>query len=72
MTAEPAWVRIQRKTFSRWCNNFLSQRQMGIENLDKDLADGFALHNLLEILSNESIVPKPKKNKHKITKSRKY
>uniref|UniRef100_A0A6B2KX48 Calponin-homology (CH) domain-containing protein n=1 Tax=Arcella intermedia TaxID=1963864 RepID=A0A6B2KX48_9EUKA len=58
--SEPAWVRIQRKTFTRWCNNYLGQRQLGIENLDKDLSDGIALFNLLEILSGEAITPKPK------------
>jgi hypothetical protein len=34
---------------------------MGIENLEEDLANGVALHNLLEILANENITPPPKK-----------
>jgi len=62
MAAEPAWVRVQRKTFTRWCNNFLIQRNIAMENLEKDIADGIALHSLLEILSGERIDPQPRKN----------
>jgi len=68
---EAAWVRIQRKTFTRWCNNFLQQRNTitPIESLETDLADGLRLHALLEILSNEEIQPKPnQKAKMKLQK----
>jgi hypothetical protein len=59
--AEPAWVRVQRKTFTRWCNNYLLQRNIALDSLEKDIADGVALHSLLEILSGETINPQPKK-----------
>ena len=42
---------------------------MKIENLRTDLSDGFLLHQLLEILSTETILPKPRVNaKMKIQK----
>jgi len=55
---EPAWVRIQKKTFTRWCNNYLKQRDIEIKELQTDLQDGVALHTLLEILGNEEVLPK--------------
>jgi len=67
--AEAAWIRVQRKTFSRWCNNFIVARNLAINELEKDLADGVILHNLLECLSNEKILPPPnKKAKLKLQK----
>jgi retron-type reverse transcriptase len=71
--AEPAWVRVQRKTFTRWCNNYLIQRNIALDSLEKDIADGVALHSLLEILSGETINPQPKKTSEtKITESREH
>jgi filamin len=65
----PAWVRIQKKTFTRWCNNYLTQRSLGINDLQTDLQDGVLLHNLLEILGNEDVLPKAnKKAKLKLQK----
>jgi filamin len=69
MGEEPAWVRIQKKTFTRWCNNYLTQRSLGINDLQADLQDGVLLHNLLEILGNEDVLPKAnKKAKLKLQK----
>jgi filamin len=69
MGDEPAWVRIQKKTFTRWCNNYLTQRSLGINDLQTDLQDGVLLHNLLEILGNEEVLPKAnKKAKLKLQK----
>jgi hypothetical protein len=66
---QPAWVRIQKKTFTRWCNNYLTQRSLGINDLQVDLQDGVLLHNLLEILGNEEVLPKAnKKAKLKLQK----
>lgn len=59
--SDPNWIRIQRKTFTRWCNTFLVNRNLAIANLETDLSDGVALHNLLEILSGEKLNPKPSK-----------
>eukprot|EP01126_Amoeba_proteus_P013660 TRINITY_DN1585_c0_g1_i4.p1 TRINITY_DN1585_c0_g1~~TRINITY_DN1585_c0_g1_i4.p1 ORF type:complete len:1109 (-),score=323.00 TRINITY_DN1585_c0_g1_i4:135-3389(-) len=65
---EPAWIRIQRKTFSRWVNQYISKREMEVKNLDTDLADGVILHALLEELGQTQIVPAPKPATIKIKK----
>lgn len=51
----PAWVNVQKKTFTRWANNFLKERQLKINEMGTDLADGILLINLLEILSQKPI-----------------
>jgi len=66
--AEATWIRIQRKTFTRWCNTYLLCRNLGIANLETDLADGVVLHNLLEILTAKDIKPKATKQKMKVQK----
>uniref|UniRef100_A0A6B2KXF2 Calponin-homology (CH) domain-containing protein n=1 Tax=Arcella intermedia TaxID=1963864 RepID=A0A6B2KXF2_9EUKA len=38
------------------------QRNIVLETLEKDVADGVALHGLLEVLANETIHPPPRKN----------
>jgi len=66
---EAAWIRIQRKTFSRWMNNFLLERSISVNILEQDIQDGVVLHNLLECLSQEKIMPQPnKKAKLKLQK----
>jgi len=61
--------RVQAKTFTRWCNTFLLERDLKIEVLEKELSDGVNLFNLLEILSGETIKPKVnKKAKMKLQK----
>lgn len=59
MAEEPVrdrtWVDVQKKTFTRWCNNFLSERLMKLADLETDLSDGIKLINLLEILSGKSL-----------------
>ena len=56
---EEGWVRVQKKTFTRWCNSYLRRRKNGpggegilVEDLYADLEDGFRLNNLLQIISN--------------------
>jgi filamin len=49
------WVDIQKRTFTRWANNFLLERMMKIEDLTSDLSDGLLLINLLEVISSKSI-----------------
>lgn len=57
------------QTFTRWCNNYLTQRSLAINDLQVDLSDGTLLHNLLEILGNEEVLPKTnKKAKLKLQK----
>jgi filamin len=65
MAQEP-WVRIQVKTFTRWCNSYLTHRKLEIVDLAKDLADGYLLHNLLECLGAEKILPMSKPTTMKI------
>jgi filamin len=57
------WIDIQKRTFTRWANNFLLERMMKIEDLGKDLSDGLLLVNLLEIISSKSIPNYNKKPK---------
>eukprot|EP01087_Luapelamoeba_hula_P020678 TRINITY_DN70_c0_g1_i3.p2 TRINITY_DN70_c0_g1~~TRINITY_DN70_c0_g1_i3.p2 ORF type:complete len:763 (-),score=144.58 TRINITY_DN70_c0_g1_i3:64-2307(-) len=49
------WVDVQKKTFTRWCNQFLAERRLKIENLDSDLKTGTDLCALLEIISSKSL-----------------
>jgi len=50
-----SWITVQKKTFTRWSNNFLKDRKMYIENLETDLSTGLLLINLLEIISAKEI-----------------
>jgi len=49
------WVDIQKRTFTRWANNFLSERMMKINDLQADLSDGLLLINLLEVISDKKL-----------------
>eukprot|EP00010_Vexillifera_abyssalis_P008583 CAMPEP_0201543964 /NCGR_PEP_ID=MMETSP0173_2-20130828/240_1 /ASSEMBLY_ACC=CAM_ASM_000268 /TAXON_ID=218659 /ORGANISM="Vexillifera sp., Strain DIVA3 564/2" /LENGTH=875 /DNA_ID=CAMNT_0047951895 /DNA_START=37 /DNA_END=2664 /DNA_ORIENTATION=- len=50
-----SWVRVQKKTFTRWMNSHLSDRMLKVEDLQNDLQDGILLANLLEIISDKNI-----------------
>nr|WAW84873.1 filamin-like 3 [Halisarca dujardinii] len=52
--AEADWKRIQKKTFTRWCNEHLKQCGMIIDDLGVDLGDGLKLISLLKVLSRNS------------------
>jgi len=56
------WVRVQKKTFTRWCNTYLLERRIKIEDLSADLGDGKALINLLEQISSKTVAPVYNKN----------
>jgi len=56
------WVRVQKKTFTRWCNTYLLERRMKVEDLSADLADGKALITLLETISSKTVAPVYNKN----------
>jgi len=43
------------KAYIAWCNTFLQQRNMRVEDLTRDLADGVLLVNLLEISYDTSL-----------------
>jgi len=51
------WVKIQRKTFTRWVNGHVMTRSkdLVIEELEPGLRTGVVLHNLLEIISGEKL-----------------
>ena len=49
------WVSTQEKTFLRWCNYYLSQRDLKLDSLHAGLSDGHLLNNLLEILSGKRL-----------------
>jgi hypothetical protein len=49
------WIRVQKKTFTRWANNHLKTRGMEIADLCEDVRSGVLLLNLLEIIGGESI-----------------
>jgi len=51
------WVRVQKKTFTRWCNTYLVEKMMKVEDLSADLADGLKLLALLEQISGLEVSP---------------
>jgi len=56
------WVRVQKKTFTRWCNTYLLERRLKVEDLSADLADGKCLISLLEQISSKTVAPTYNKN----------
>eukprot|EP00013_Stygamoeba_regulata_P004058 CAMPEP_0177640878 /NCGR_PEP_ID=MMETSP0447-20121125/6776_1 /TAXON_ID=0 /ORGANISM="Stygamoeba regulata, Strain BSH-02190019" /LENGTH=546 /DNA_ID=CAMNT_0019142975 /DNA_START=46 /DNA_END=1686 /DNA_ORIENTATION=- len=57
-----SWVDIQQNTFTRWCNQYLKERGMHIDDLQKDFKDGRLLCNLLEIITAGKSVGKYNRN----------
>jgi len=51
----PPWGKIQKRTFTRWCNVHLAERKLKVDDLESDFADGFKLLNLLEVISGKKI-----------------
>lgn len=49
------WKRIQKKTFTRWCNEHLKKQGIEIEDLATDFGDGIKLIVLLESLSQKKV-----------------
>ncbi|CAG5094889.1 Oidioi.mRNA.OKI2018_I69.XSR.g13937.t1.cds [Oikopleura dioica] len=47
--------RIQKKTFTKWCNQHLKKSGSTIDDLYEDLRDGFKLLSLLQNLSGQSL-----------------
>ena len=52
---DEAWIGVQTRTFTRWCNSHLSDRQLKIESLASDLQSGVLLAQLLETISDKTI-----------------
>lgn len=49
------WVAVQQKTFTKWLNAKLIQRDLEVKDIVKDMGDGVLLIHLLECLSGESL-----------------
>jgi len=49
------WYDIQELTFTRWCNDYLTERGYHVNSLQEDLKDGLKLINLLEVISGKSL-----------------
>ncbi|KXJ94324.1 calponin homology domain-containing protein [Microdochium bolleyi] len=49
------WINVQQKTFTKWLNTKIQQREVVVKDLVKDLSDGVVLIHLLECLSQESL-----------------
>ena len=47
------WIRIQRSTFTNWCNEHLRKKGRTISDLVGDLKDGVSLILLVEELSKK-------------------
>ena len=61
-------INVQKKTFTKWCNSFLSKLGMEIDDLFRDLQDGRRLIKLLELISGEKL-GKPNQGKLKVRRS---
>lgn len=49
------WKRIQKKTFTRWCNEHLKAQKLFVEDLSSDLSDGVRLIVLIEVLARKML-----------------
>ena len=49
------WIRVQKKTFTRWANNHLKTRGMEIADLCEDVRSGVLLLNLLMLVAVMSV-----------------
>jgi hypothetical protein len=52
---DDSWVRIQKKTFTKWLNTHLKTRGLSISELETAFENGIVLIALCEILSNTSL-----------------
>jgi len=53
LAADATWKKIQKNTFTRWCNEHLKCVNKRIATLETDLGDGLRLIALLEVLSQK-------------------
>ena len=63
MTKDKGWQDIQQKTFTRWCNTYLKERMLKIEDIQSEFHDGIKLIHLLEIISDKDLGKYNKKPK---------
>ena len=55
LASDAPWKRIQKNTFTRWCNEHLKCVDKRIYSLESDLSDGLRLISLLEVLSQKKM-----------------
>lgn len=58
MAGGDEWVDVQKNTFTRWANTYLSRKRMQIDELYEDLGDGIRLIALLQIICREKVCKK--------------
>ncbi|XP_032809983.2 filamin-C-like [Petromyzon marinus] len=58
LAEDAAWKRIQKNTFTRWCNEHLRAVGRQIDDLQRDFSDGLRLVALLEVLSQKRMCRK--------------
>ena len=51
----PEWVRAQKRTFTRWCNERLKERNIVVYDLATDFSDGLKLIALYEVLAKKRV-----------------
>ena len=49
------WEKIQVKAFTGWCNTYLKRRNLQLNDITTDFADGVRLINLLEIIGDTTL-----------------
>ena len=52
---ETNWIEMQKSVFTNWVNQNLKQRDMRVNDLEEDFADGIKLVNLYEIVSKRKL-----------------
>jgi len=63
------WKKIQEKTFTRWCNEYLRVQGIQIKDISTDFSDGVCLVTLLQVLSQKKVGKynkKPRLRVHKL------
>mmetsp|Transcript_2449 Transcript_2449/g.5806 ORF Transcript_2449/g.5806 Transcript_2449/m.5806 type:complete len:1868 (-) Transcript_2449:74-5677(-) len=68
MLMDDSWVKIQKKTFTKWVNMHLQKKGMKIEELESGFESGNNLINLIEILGQVSLGSYNKNPKMRIQK----
>ncbi|KAL7864739.1 hypothetical protein AOLI_G00161590 [Acnodon oligacanthus] len=58
LSDDAPWKKIQKNTFTRWCNEHLRCVDKQINDLRFDLSDGLNLISLLEVLSHKRMIRK--------------
>ncbi|KAF4096786.1 filamin-A isoform X3 [Onychostoma macrolepis] len=58
LAEDAPWKKIQKNTFTRWCNEHLKSVELQISELKFDLSDGLILISLLEVLSHKRMFRK--------------